>query len=92
MIDLRKNGIVNSSAECPAVQAAVWGCDQHAIGWIKRVDETGSVAPSQMSGHQAKGCFAGLCNLVVAPDQGDDFTVHGLVAELAGRPKDRPST
>lgn len=60
--------------------------------WIKRVDETGSVAPSQMSGHQAEGGFAGLCNLVVAPDQGDDFTVHGLVAELAGRPKNRPST
>lgn len=25
-----------------------------AIGWIKRVDETGSIAPDQMGGHKPK--------------------------------------
>ena len=56
-----------------------------AINWVRRFKDTGSVAPSQMGGYKPKAIRGEheawlrerLC-------QGD-FTLRGLVAELAGR-------
>ncbi len=41
-----------------------------AIGWMRRVDETGSVAPGQMGGHKPKAISGGPRGLTVAADQG----------------------
>ena len=57
-----------------------------AINWMKRVDETGSVAPGQMGGHKPKaisGDHAVWLSQRIRSEE--DFTLRGLVAELAGR-------
>jgi transposase len=55
-----------------------------AINWMKRVDQTGSVAPGQIGGHKPRA-ISGTRGLPVARIRNDDFTIRGLVAELAGR-------
>ena len=47
-----------------------------AINWSRRMRETGSVAPGQMGGHKPKA---------IAERIKADFTLRGLVAELAER-------
>ena len=56
-----------------------------AINWSKRERETGSVAPGKMGGHRPKK-IAGEHRLWLLERIKDgDFTLRGLVAELAGR-------
>ena len=56
-----------------------------AIAWVRRFRETGSVAPGQMGGHKPKAIrgehAAWLRHRIAEPD----FTLRGLVVELAGR-------
>jgi transposase len=56
-----------------------------AIAWVRRFRETGSVAPGQMGGHKPKAIrdehAAWLRQRIGEPD----FTLRGLVVELAGR-------
>lgn len=55
------------------------------IRWVKRLDETGSVAPGQMGGHKPKK-LAGEHRLwLLQRIKERDFTLRGLVAELAER-------
>ena len=57
-----------------------------AIRWVQRFRETGSVAPGQMGGHKPKKRSAGEHRdwlLERLPER--DFTLRGLVAELAER-------
>src|SRR6267142_2356362 len=56
-----------------------------AIGWMRRVDETGSVAPGQMGGHKPKAISGEHAAWLSQRIKNDDFTLRGLVAELAGR-------
>ncbi|WP_354266898.1 IS630 family transposase [Bradyrhizobium sp. I1.7.5] len=56
-----------------------------AIGWMKRVDETGSVAPGQMGGHKPKAVSGDHAVWLSQRIKDGDFTIRGLVAELAGR-------
>jgi transposase len=56
-----------------------------AIGWMKRVDETGSVAPGQMGGHKPKAVSGDHAVWLSQRIRDGDFTIRGLVAELAGR-------
>ena len=56
-----------------------------AIGWMKRVDETGSVAPGQMGGHKPKAVSGDDAVWLSQRIKDGDFTIRGLVAELAGR-------
>ena len=56
-----------------------------AIGWMKRVDETGSVAPGQMGGHKPKAISGEHAVWLSQRIKDGDFTIRGLVAELAGR-------
>ena len=56
-----------------------------AIGWMKRVDETGSVAPGQMGGHKPKAISGEHAAWLSQRIKTDDFTLRGLVTELAGR-------
>lgn len=56
-----------------------------AIHWVKRVRETGSVAPGQMGGHKPKAISGEHRLWVLQRIQDGDFTLRGLVAELAER-------
>jgi putative transposase len=56
-----------------------------AINWVKRWRQTGSVAPGKMGGHKPKA-IAGEHRLWLLQRIKDrDFTLRGLVAELAER-------
>ena len=48
-------------------------------------DETGSVAPGQMGGHKPKAISGEHAVWLSQRIKNDDFTLRGLVAELAGR-------
>ena len=56
-----------------------------AINWVKRQSETGSVAPGQMGGHRPKAISGEHRLWVLQRTKGGDFTLRGLVAELAER-------
>lgn len=56
-----------------------------AIGWMKRVDKTGSVAPGQMGGYKPMAVSGDQAAWLSQRIKDGDFTVRGLVAELAGR-------
>ena len=56
-----------------------------AIGWMKRVDETGSVAPGQMGGHKPKAIAGAHHEFLARRVREGGFTLRGLVAELAER-------
>ena len=56
-IDLRKRVVAAvETVACPVKQAAAqFGVGvSTAIGWMRRLRETGSVAPGQMGGHKPK--------------------------------------
>jgi transposase len=54
-----------------------------AINWVRRLHETGSVAPGKMGGHKPKK-IAGEHRLwLLRRIKERDFTLRGLVAELA---------
>jgi transposase len=55
-----------------------------AIGWVRRQRETGSVAPGKMGGHRPKA-ISGAHRVWVLGRIKGDFTLRGLVAELAER-------
>jgi transposase len=56
-----------------------------AIRWVGRLRETGSVAPDKIGGYKPRA-IAGEHRLwLVARIKDRDFTLRGLVGELAGR-------
>jgi transposase len=56
-----------------------------AINWVKRVRETGSVAPGKMGGHKPKKISGAHRLWLLQRIKGGDFTLRGLVVELAAR-------
>jgi transposase len=56
-----------------------------AINWVKRLRETGSVAPGQMGGHRPKKISGQHRVWLLQRIQDGDFTLRGLVDELAER-------
>lgn len=56
-----------------------------AINWVRRFRETGSVAPGQMGGHRPKAIQGAHREWLVERIRERDFTLRGLVAELAER-------
>jgi transposase len=56
-----------------------------AIGWMRRVEETGSVAPGKMGGHKPKGISGTQAVWLSQRIRTGDFTLRGLVGELADR-------
>jgi putative transposase len=56
-----------------------------AINWLRRVRETGSVAPGQMGGHRPKKLIGAYRDWLLQRCREQDFTLRGLVAELAER-------
>ena len=56
-----------------------------AIGWVNRLRNTGSVAPGQMGGHKPKAISGEHRVWLLQRTKAGDFTLRGLVAELAAR-------
>ena len=56
-----------------------------AINWLRRVRETGSGAPGQMGGHRPKKLIGAYRDWLLQRCREQDFTLRGLVAELAER-------
>jgi len=56
-----------------------------AIGWVRRQRETGSVAPGKMGGHKPKAISGEHAAWVSQRIRNGDFTLRGLVGELAER-------
>jgi putative transposase len=56
-----------------------------AINWVRRLRETGSVAPGQMGGHKPKSISGEHRAWLLSRTKEKDFTLRGLVAELAER-------
>ena len=56
-----------------------------AIKWVRRFRETGSVAPGQMGGHKPKAIVGEHRAFLLRRIGEKDFTLRGLVAELAER-------
>src|SRR5450755_2449994 len=56
-----------------------------AILWVRRFRKTGSVAPGQMGGHKPKKISGKHRDWLLERTKARDFTLRGLVAELAER-------
>ena len=56
-----------------------------AIKWLQRVRVTGSAAPGQMGGQKPRAIAGVHREWLTQRCQTQDFTLRGLVAELAGR-------
>ena len=56
-----------------------------AIEWLKRVERTGSVKPSQVGGYKPKKISGAWRDWLVERCRDKDFTLRGLVAELGER-------
>ena len=56
-----------------------------AVGWLARFRRTGSVAPGQMGGHKARKISGEHRDWLIERCRTRDFTLRGLVAELAER-------
>ena len=55
------------------------------IKWVRRFQQTGSVAPGQMGGHKPKAIAGEHQAFLSQRIRERDFTLRGLVAELAER-------
>src|SRR5580692_3371608 len=86
-VDLRRRVVAAIEAGMSRNQAAKqFGVAiSTAIGWMQRVEETGSVEPGQMGGHKPKAISGGHAVWMSQRIKDGDFTIRGLVAELAGR-------
>ena len=56
-----------------------------AINWVRRLRETGSVAPGKIGGYKPKAISGSHRVWLLQRIKNGDFTLRGLVAELAGR-------
>jgi len=85
-MDLRERVVaaVAGGMSCHAAAKRFGVAASSAIKWVRRVRETGSAAPGQMGGHKP--------NILSGPNRdwllqrvATDFTLRGLVGELAER-------
>ena len=85
--DLRKRvvaGVVTGGLSCNEAARQFGVAVSTAIGWVRRQRETGSVAPGKMGGHRPKA-ISGAHRVWALGRIKGDFTLRGLVAELAER-------
>ncbi|HET7887631.1 MAG TPA: IS630 family transposase [Bradyrhizobium sp.] len=86
-LDLRKRvvaAVVTGGLSCNQAAKQFGVGISTAIGWVRRQRETGSVAPGKMGGHRARA-ISGEHRVWVLERTKRDFTLRGLVAELAER-------
>jgi len=86
-MDLRERvvGAVLDEGMSARSAAARFGISESsAIKWVKRHRQTGTVAPGQIGGHKPRLLTGDLRDWLLERT-GSDFTLRGLVAELAER-------
>ena len=87
-VDLRERvvGAVEKEGLSRRQAAARYGVSYSvAIIWVRRFRETGSAAPGRMGGHKPRKISGLHRDWLVERCRGRDFTLRGLVAELAER-------
>ena len=86
--DLRERLVLAVSREGISARAAAarFGVSvSSAIVWVRRHRETGSVAPSKIGGYKSPTFCRGMHGDWLVERTKSDFTLRGLVAELAER-------
>ena len=86
-MDLRERvvaAVERDGLSCHAAAAKFGVSISSAIKWTRRMREIGSVAPGQMGGHKPKA-LVGKYRTWLLERIKADFTLRGLVAELAER-------
>ena len=85
-MDLRERVVaaVEGGMSCHAAAKRFGVAASSAIKWVRRVRETGSAAPGQMGGHKPN-ILSGSTRDWLLQRVATDFTLRGLVAELAER-------
>src|SRR6201990_1814846 len=86
-IDLRERvvaAVVKGGLSCHGAAEHLGVGVKTAITWVRRLRETGSVAHGRMGGHKPKA-IAGEHRAWLLERTKQDFTLRGLVAELAAR-------
>jgi putative transposase len=87
-MDLRERVVAAVAKEGPSRHEAAWRFGvgaSTAINWVRRFQDTGSVAPGQMGGHKPKAIRDEHEAWLRDRIRERDFTLRGLVAELATR-------
>src|SRR5277367_4704632 len=87
-MDLRERVVAAVEEEGPTRNeaAALFGIGiSTAINWLQRFKDTGSVAPGQMGGHKPRAIRDEHETWLRERLRQGDFTLRGLVAELAER-------
>src|SRR3974377_2378447 len=86
-MDLRERGVAAVAGGMSRNRAA----KQFGIGistgisGVRRLVETGSIAPGKMGGHKPKASSGQHREWLLRRIKGGDFTLRGLVSELAAR-------
>jgi putative transposase len=84
--DLRERvvaAVLEDRLSCQKAAAQFDVAPSMAITWVRRFRETGSVAPGQMGGHRPSTIQGEHESWLTARLQERDFTLRGLLAELA---------
>jgi transposase len=87
-LDLRKRvvaAVESGGLSCHQAAAQFGVGISTAINWVRRLRETGSIRPGQMGGHKPKSISGEHRTWLLARITVEDFTLRGLVAELAER-------
>jgi putative transposase len=85
--DLRERLVLAVERDGISARAAAARFDvsvSSAIKWVRRQRETGSVSPGKMGGHKPNILSGAHADWLIARAQ-TDFTLRGLVTELADR-------
>ena len=86
-IDLRERvlaAVLNEGMSARGAAARFGISESSAIKWLKRQGQTGAVAPAQIGGYKPRLLVGDLRDWLLERAR-SDFTLRGLVAELAGR-------
>lgn len=76
--------VIEEGMSCHAAAARFAVAASSAIKWVRRVRETGSVAPGRLGGHKFNS-LSGANRDWLLERAATDFTLRGLVTELAER-------
>jgi putative transposase len=87
-IDLRERvvgAVEQGGLSCHQAAAHFGVAVSTAINWVRRLRETGSTVPGQMGGHKPRTLAGEHRDWLLQRAAASDFTLRGLVGELAGR-------
>jgi len=87
-VDLRERvvrAVIKGGLSCHQAAAQFGVAISTAINWVRRCRDTGSVEPDQVGGYRPKKISGAHRDWLVQRCRKADFTLRGLVAELAER-------